>query len=402
MAAVQGNLGAFALRKWLRCSCCRWPGNPPFPLSLAADFDVCSQGAPTPEHSRLSSLGLPAGCQPVLGQGRGPPSGPQGHVPFVDGVHLCRAAHASERGSPFLSAVGHPGSPGPPCRGSPFLARAACVGTGCVRKAGRAGTQSHRKVFQMLTSAGRALLPASRATVKTCRGGIAAVAPSATSPTHRGPCVQVRGCGGAATLGRSVTCPQLEGGGALSAHRHASSHTQITHFCWVCPEAPGLRAPEEAGPQGSLPCRENLLSPLSPTQMLTSACRAPRPAALGAARTCPADTAASALLDSVPASRRTSAWVSGGTGRGKARGTTAHHPDQHTPCTDIDECAATGSPCGHQGHCFNTEGSFHCQCARGYRTEGTAGTSCVGECRESKEPAGQGRVRPGASALLWT
>uniref|UniRef100_A0A670IX00 Latent transforming growth factor beta binding protein 4 n=1 Tax=Podarcis muralis TaxID=64176 RepID=A0A670IX00_PODMU len=52
------------------------------------------------------------------------------------------------------------------------------------------------------------------------------------------------------------------------------------------------------------------------------------------------------------------------------------------PFPDMDECA-TGTPCGPQGRCINTEGSFRCQCGRGYRAEGT-GTSCVdvNECLE--------------------
>ncbi|XP_071886086.1 LOW QUALITY PROTEIN: latent-transforming growth factor beta-binding protein 4-like, partial [Anas platyrhynchos] len=49
---------------------------------------------------------------------------------------------------------------------------------------------------------------------------------------------------------------------------------------------------------------------------------------------------------------------------------------------DVDECA-TGSPCGPHGRCSNTEGSFHCQCRRGYRV-GAGGAPCadVNECLE--------------------
>ncbi|XP_066840853.1 LOW QUALITY PROTEIN: latent-transforming growth factor beta-binding protein 4 [Anser cygnoides] len=55
---------------------------------------------------------------------------------------------------------------------------------------------------------------------------------------------------------------------------------------------------------------------------------------------------------------------------------------RHGRCADVDECA-TGSPCGPHGRCSNTEGSFRCQCRRGYRA-GAGGAPCadVNECLE--------------------
>uniref|UniRef100_A0A6I8MYN4 Latent-transforming growth factor beta-binding protein 4 n=1 Tax=Ornithorhynchus anatinus TaxID=9258 RepID=A0A6I8MYN4_ORNAN len=53
-------------------------------------------------------------------------------------------------------------------------------------------------------------------------------------------------------------------------------------------------------------------------------------------------------------------------------------------CADVDECAS-GSPCGPHGRCTNTEGSFRCSCASGYRRPpgGQAGPCAdVNECLE--------------------
>ena len=35
-------------------------------------------------------------------------------------------------------------------------------------------------------------------------------------------------------------------------------------------------------------------------------------------------------------------------------------------CHDVNECDATLSPCGRNGKCINTDGSFDCGCEKGY------------------------------------
>ena len=45
--------------------------------------------------------------------------------------------------------------------------------------------------------------------------------------------------------------------------------------------------------------------------------------------------------------------------------------------TDVDECN-TGTPCGANEDCTNTEGSFTCACQTGYSDDAMAGT-CVGK-----------------------
>uniref|UniRef100_G3UA49 Latent-transforming growth factor beta-binding protein 4 n=1 Tax=Loxodonta africana TaxID=9785 RepID=G3UA49_LOXAF len=52
-------------------------------------------------------------------------------------------------------------------------------------------------------------------------------------------------------------------------------------------------------------------------------------------------------------------------------------------CIDVDECSS-GAPCGRHGHCTNTEGSFRCSCASGYRPPASRPGPCadVNECLE--------------------
>lgn len=49
--------------------------------------------------------------------------------------------------------------------------------------------------------------------------------------------------------------------------------------------------------------------------------------------------------------------------------------------TDIDECAMGQSGCDPHASCINTEGSFSCQCASGYRGNGIKCTD-IDECIE--------------------
>lgn len=46
--------------------------------------------------------------------------------------------------------------------------------------------------------------------------------------------------------------------------------------------------------------------------------------------------------------------------------------------TDVDECSS-GAPCGLHGHCTNTEGSYRCSCATGYRAPSGRPGPCSGE-----------------------
>uniref|UniRef100_A0A8C6QEZ0 Latent transforming growth factor beta binding protein 4 n=1 Tax=Nannospalax galili TaxID=1026970 RepID=A0A8C6QEZ0_NANGA len=52
-------------------------------------------------------------------------------------------------------------------------------------------------------------------------------------------------------------------------------------------------------------------------------------------------------------------------------------------CTDVDECSS-GVPCGLHGQCTNTEGSFRCTCAPGYRAPPGRPGPCadINECLE--------------------
>ncbi|XP_060041921.1 latent-transforming growth factor beta-binding protein 4 isoform X2 [Erinaceus europaeus] len=55
----------------------------------------------------------------------------------------------------------------------------------------------------------------------------------------------------------------------------------------------------------------------------------------------------------------------------------------HGRCTDVDECSSEAS-CGPHGQCTNTEGSYRCSCAPGYRapTDHSGPCSDVNECLE--------------------
>ena len=44
---------------------------------------------------------------------------------------------------------------------------------------------------------------------------------------------------------------------------------------------------------------------------------------------------------------------------------------QDSECVDVDECAATESPCDENASCNNSEGSFECECNAGYDGDGT-------------------------------
>ncbi|HIN85897.1 MAG TPA: hypothetical protein EYN06_05390, partial [Myxococcales bacterium] len=44
---------------------------------------------------------------------------------------------------------------------------------------------------------------------------------------------------------------------------------------------------------------------------------------------------------------------------------------QDSECVDVDECAATESPCDKNASCSNSEGSFECECKTGYDGDGT-------------------------------
>lgn len=52
-------------------------------------------------------------------------------------------------------------------------------------------------------------------------------------------------------------------------------------------------------------------------------------------------------------------------------------PSETPAPTDVDECSS-GAPCGLHGHCTNTEGSFRCSCAPGYRVPSGLPGPCAG------------------------
>lgn len=58
--------------------------------------------------------------------------------------------------------------------------------------------------------------------------------------------------------------------------------------------------------------------------------------------------------------------------------------------TDVDECSS-GASCGPHGHCTNTEGSFRCSCAAGYRAPAGRPGPCAG-----------GQLGRGRRALEWS
>lgn len=56
-------------------------------------------------------------------------------------------------------------------------------------------------------------------------------------------------------------------------------------------------------------------------------------------------------------------------------------------CVDIDECIEFPEPCGRYTHCFNTDGSFFCQCQSGFTNiKGTVNfTGVDGQCQDDNE-----------------
>ncbi|XP_031673778.1 adhesion G protein-coupled receptor E2-like [Oncorhynchus kisutch] len=57
-------------------------------------------------------------------------------------------------------------------------------------------------------------------------------------------------------------------------------------------------------------------------------------------------------------------------------------------CVDIDECKEKDStpPCGSKAACYNTQGSFYCQCLPGFRsTTSFKFTPLAGECNDLNE-----------------
>ncbi|XP_033480302.1 adhesion G protein-coupled receptor E5 [Epinephelus lanceolatus] len=63
------------------------------------------------------------------------------------------------------------------------------------------------------------------------------------------------------------------------------------------------------------------------------------------------------------------------------------------PCTDVDECEEQ-KPCGKYSHCFNTNGSYYCQCKSGFRNLGTGGVNFTlgGHCHDINECTDQDNV----------
>ena len=55
------------------------------------------------------------------------------------------------------------------------------------------------------------------------------------------------------------------------------------------------------------------------------------------------------------------------------------HTKMYQHSTDIDECGSGVADCGEHGVCVNSEGSYSCECERGYGLSEYAVT-CVGEC----------------------
>ncbi|XP_071219401.1 adhesion G protein-coupled receptor E1-like [Salvelinus alpinus] len=57
-------------------------------------------------------------------------------------------------------------------------------------------------------------------------------------------------------------------------------------------------------------------------------------------------------------------------------------------CVDTDECKEWDSapPCGSNATCYNTHGSFYCQCLPGFKSTTTVNfTAFTGECKELNE-----------------
>ncbi|CAJ1053201.1 adhesion G protein-coupled receptor E1 [Xyrichtys novacula] len=60
---------------------------------------------------------------------------------------------------------------------------------------------------------------------------------------------------------------------------------------------------------------------------------------------------------------------------------------QRGKCIDNDECVENPDPCGKHTKCFNTNGSFYCQCLEGYKSIGGAVnfTGLSGQCQDVNE-----------------
>ncbi|XP_074654070.1 hemicentin-1-like [Tubulanus polymorphus] len=60
---------------------------------------------------------------------------------------------------------------------------------------------------------------------------------------------------------------------------------------------------------------------------------------------------------------------------------------KNSTCIDIDECALNRNQCFYNQICVNTHGSYHCKCPPGYRSSG-AGQPCtdIDECKETPSP----------------
>ncbi|XP_071209707.1 adhesion G protein-coupled receptor E2-like isoform X1 [Salvelinus alpinus] len=56
-------------------------------------------------------------------------------------------------------------------------------------------------------------------------------------------------------------------------------------------------------------------------------------------------------------------------------------------CVDIDECKEWDStpPCGSNATCYNTQGSFFCQCLPGFKSTTVKFTTLTGECKDLNE-----------------
>ncbi|KAI8488563.1 hypothetical protein Bbelb_335920 [Branchiostoma belcheri] len=54
-------------------------------------------------------------------------------------------------------------------------------------------------------------------------------------------------------------------------------------------------------------------------------------------------------------------------------------------CADIDECSAEIADCLPEASCRNTEGSYHCECPKGYRGDGRTTCEDVDECADEDD-----------------
>ncbi|XP_042168850.1 adhesion G protein-coupled receptor E5-like [Oncorhynchus tshawytscha] len=74
-------------------------------------------------------------------------------------------------------------------------------------------------------------------------------------------------------------------------------------------------------------------------------------------------------------------------------------------CDDIDECKEKDSkpPCGSKATCYNTQGSFHCQCQPGFiSTKTFKYTPPTGECKDMDECKEQTADCPNNSSCVNT